>query len=458
MEERIIQFVNALRSKGVRVSMAESADAFNALERMGTKDREQFRLTLRATLIKDANNLPVFEELFPMFFGAMGAPPMMSLPDDLTPEEAEMLAEALQAFNRRLRQLLEKLLSGDELTPEELDRLSKLVGLDQVNDPRYMEWMQRRMENAMRFPQIQEALQDMMAILSEMGMNPQRMEQMREMMQANAEAIREQLRRFTGQQIADNMSENPPDKGTDSLYDRPFTALSEGDMDKLRQEVRRLAAILRTRVALRQKRAKTGKLDPKATIRANLKYSGVPFQIKRRDKHLKPKLVVICDVSTSMRHMSELMMSLLYAMQDQVTKTHAFAFIDHLEYISPDFSRNSSKEAVRDVLARMPPGYYSTDLGNSLRDFSKKFMDTVDRRVTLIVVGDGRNNYNDPETAIFDEMARRSHRAIWLNPEPPHQWGSGDSDMLAYYPLCDVVLQVRTLAELTAAVDNLLTT
>ncbi len=106
MEERIIQFVNALRSKGVRVSMAESADAFNALERMGTKDREQFRLTLRATLIKDANNLPVFEELFPMFFGAMGAPPMMSLPDDLTPEEAEMLAEALQAFNRRLRQLL----------------------------------------------------------------------------------------------------------------------------------------------------------------------------------------------------------------------------------------------------------------------------------------------------------------------------------------------------------------
>jgi hypothetical protein len=47
--------------------------------------------------------------------------------------------------------------------------------------------------------------------------------------------------------------------------------------------------------------------------------------------------VVICDISTSMRHCSELMLSLVYALQDLVTKTHAFAFIDHLEYISPDF-------------------------------------------------------------------------------------------------------------------------
>ena len=75
----------------------------------------------------------------------------------------------------------------------------------------------------------------------------------------------------------------------------------------------RLAAILRTRVALRQKRAKTGQLDAKATIRANLRHSGVPFDIRHRDKKKKPKLVVICDISTSMWHMSELMLSLIRA-------------------------------------------------------------------------------------------------------------------------------------------------
>ena len=118
---------------------------------------------------------------------------------------------------------------------------------------------------------------------------------------------------------------------------RPFNSLSDREMDRLRKEVQRLAAALRTRVALRQKKAKTGQLDAKATIRANLKHGSVPMLLKHRQRSLKPKLVVICDISTSMRYCSELMLSLIFAMQDQINRTHAFAFIDHLEYISPDF-------------------------------------------------------------------------------------------------------------------------
>jgi len=456
MEERIIQFINALRNKGVRVSLAESADAFYAIDHLGSQQRENFRLSLRATLIKDFNDLPVFDELFPLFFDTGGMPPMMSLPDDLTSEEASMLAEALQAFNRKLRQLLEKLLKGEELTPEELERLEALTGLPYADDPRYMEWMRRRMEQALRFPEIQEAMRDMMSILQEMGMNPQRLQQMGEIMQSNLQAMREQLRRQVGQRIAENMSERDPERGVDALYDRPFSSLSDSEMDQLRKEVTRLAAMIRTRVALRQKRAKTGTLDAKATIRANLKHNGVPFDIKHRNRRLKPKLVVICDISTSMRHMSELMLSLLYAMQDQITKTHAFAFIDHIEYISPDFQGCESKEAVNRVLVRLPPGHYSTDLGHSLTNFAKDYLDTLDSRTTLIMVGDGRNNYNNPRTDLFSQMARRANRTVWLNPEHPYQWGSGDSDMLQYHPLCSTVLRVSTLAELSAAIDSLL--
>ncbi len=456
MQDRIVQFVRAMRSKGVRVSLAETADAFSAIEQLGIQDRETFRLSLRATLIKSASDQEVFDQLFPMFFGTGGAPPMMSLPDDLTDEEAEMLAEALRRYNHRLRQMLEKLLRGDELTEEELERLSQLVGMDFADDPRYQEWMRRRMEKALQFPQVREAMEDMMAILQEMGMDGKRLRQMREVMQANMQSLQEQLRRYAGQQIAQNMSDRADDDSTDSLFDRPFSALSDSDMDKLRSEVTRLAALLRTRVALRQKRAKTGQLDAKATIRANLKHQGVPFEIRHRDKKKKPKLVVICDISTSMRHMSELMLSLLYAMQDQITKTHAFAFIDHLEYISPDFSSKPASEAVQDVLVRLPPGHYSTDLGRSLENFTDSYFDTLDSRTTLIVVGDGRNNYNNPRLDLFRRMARRSSRTIWLIPEPVYQWGSGDSDMHEYFPICDDVLQVSTLSELSAAIDGLL--
>jgi uncharacterized protein with von Willebrand factor type A (vWA) domain len=73
----------------------------------------------------------------------------------------------------------------------------------------------------------------------------------------------------------------------------------------------------------------------------------------------------------------------------------------------------------------------------------------------LILVGDGRNNYNDPRLDIFSTLSRRAVRTIWLNPEPPHMW-HGDSDMPKYAPLCTNVLKVSNLSELVAAVDELL--
>ena len=158
-----------------------------------------------------------------------------------------------------------------------------------------------------------------------------------------------------------------------------------------------------------------------------------------------------------MRPCSELMLSLLYELQDQISKTQAFAFIDHLEYISPDFQRQDSRQAVQQVLFRMPSGHYNTDLGASFQDFFLAYSDFVDNRTTLIIVGDGRNNYNDPRLDVFRKMTHRAQRVIWLNPESPSIWGSGDSDMLNYAPLCDVILQVRTFSELASAVDRLLT-
>ena len=456
MEERIVKFISALRNSGVRISLAESADALTAVDDLGVKDRETFRLSLRSTLVKDAANLPVFDELFPLFFDSNQPPPLMNLSEDLTPEEAQMLAEALRQFKDKLREMLERLVNGDQLSQQELEQLGQMLGLNQVDDMRYRDWMARRMQQALRFQEVREALQELMELLAEMGMNRQRIDQIRQMLQANQQSIEEQIRKYAGQHIAQNISEKNREDSVDGLLNRPFSSLSDRDLDRLRKEVRRLAAVLRTRIALRQKRAKSGQLDAKATIRANLKHGNVPILLKYKDRSLKPRVVIICDVSTSMRPCSEFMLSLLYAMQDQISKTHAFAFIDHLEYISPEFVGKEVRDAVSQVLDLMPPGHYNTDLGYSLENFTHGFMDTVDRRSTFIIVGDGRNNHNDPRLDLFRDISRRSHRSIWLNPESPALWGTGDSDMLKYAGLCDEVLQVATLAELTAAVDQLL--
>jgi uncharacterized protein with von Willebrand factor type A (vWA) domain len=457
MEQQIIKFIAALRSLGVRVSLAESADAFNAIDKLGVQDRELFRLSLRATLIKEAQDQKTFDELFPLFFSSQGPPPMMDMTHDLTPEEANQIAQALQNLNRNLKEMLERLMRGEALSPEELEQLAQRVGLQHAVDPRYQEWMARRMEQAMGFNEVRKAMQELMETLQQLGMNAERREQLRQLLEANQQGISEQINNFVGSKIAENMSENPRQQDSlNQLMDRHFSNLSEGDMQRLRTEVRRLATILRSRVALRQKRAKSGQLDPKATIRANLKHNGVPFELKHRNRNLKPKLVVICDISTSMRYCSELMLTFLHSMQDVISKTNAFAFIDHLEFITPEFTGKPASNAVTTVLNRMPPGYYSTDLGYSLHNFFSDYMDKIDGKTTLIMVGDARNNYNDPQVEIFQTMARRSYRSLWINPEPEIQWGTGDSDMWKYAPHCDDILRAGTLNELASAVDQLL--
>jgi len=456
MESRILQLIAALRASGVRVSLAESAEAFSAVDLMGIQHRDHFRLSLRTTLIKDLRDLPVFDKLFPLFFGN-GQPPMMggNPTDDMTPEEAQQFAEALREFAQSLRQRMERLMNGEQLSRQELETLGKMVGLNKADDLRHQEWMAQRMMRALAFPEVREALRELMEQLQQMGMSKERVEQVRDQIQQNMQGLEDQIRQFAGERIAENMSEQPPSERMDNLMNRPFNSLAEDEKKILQREVKRLAAALRTRIALRQKRAKSGQLDPKSTIRSNLKYHGVPMEIKYRDRTRKPRVVVICDVSTSMRFCSELMLSFLFALQGQISKTHAFAFIDHLEYISEDFTRSDADAAVSSVLLRMPSGHYNTDLGWSLNDFNNEYLNTLNGQTTLIIVGDGRNNYNDPRLDIFSLMARRASRTIWLNPEPPLMW-HGDSDMPRYAPLCNDVLKVGNLKELAGAVDQLL--
>jgi len=457
MESRILQLTSALRASGVRISLAESVESFSAVDLLGIQDRQQFRLSLRATLIKDVRDIPTFEKLFPLFFGS-GQPPTMggNLADHLTPEEAEMLLQALREYTESLRNRMRRLMDGQPLSREELEQLAQMVGLNQLDDIRYQNWLAQRMERALAFPEVREALRDLMQQLAEMGMTPERLEQMRELIRQNIAGMQGQLNQFAGERLAENLSQRPPGESADNLVNRPFELLSDADKKAIQREVQRLAAALRTRIALRQKHAKTGQLDAKATIRANLKHGGVPLEIRHRDRVRKPRIVVLCDISTSMRFCSELMLTFLYTLQGQVSKTHAFAFIDHLEYISADFNVADGNAAIRGVLRRMPAGSYNTNLGYSLKNYTDDYFDTLNAQTTLLVVGDGRNNYNNPRLDLFQKMTRRAARTVWLTPEPPSLWGTGDSDMPAYAPLCANILQVRTLADLASAVDKLL--
>ena len=116
MDDRVVQFIAGLRAAGVRVSLAESQDAFRAVEHMGVMDREHFKAALRTTLVKERSDQPLFEKLFPLFFGS-GGPPFIPPDEALSPEDQKKLEAAMRALAGELSRLLEMLANGRAADP-----------------------------------------------------------------------------------------------------------------------------------------------------------------------------------------------------------------------------------------------------------------------------------------------------------------------------------------------------
>lgn len=455
MEDRIVQFIAGLRAAGVRISLAESQDAVRATSHIDIANKDLFKSALKATLIKEHGDSETFEKLFPLFFSA-GGPPLTPPNEVLSPDEQAMLRAAMQALAGQLNELLQRLLEGQNFNPEDIEEMARQLGANRNRRPENIRYLTRQMMREMGLDDLAEQIEALLQQLAQIGMGREALEQLRELLEQNAQALSEQAERYLGQSLARRLADQPPDKpSVDELMDRPFQSLSESESRELRREVTRLAARLRSRASLRQRKGRGPTFDAKGTIRTNVRHGGVPFFLKWKKRRLKPKFAIICDVSTSMRPVVDFLLRLMYEMQDQVGRARSFAFIDHIEEVTAEFTNKRPEVAVPIVLHKLPAGHYNTDLGFSLSQFVKDFGDAVDHRTTLIICGDGRNNYNDPRLDLVKQLQRRAKRVVWFNPEDQYEWGTGDSDMLQYAPTVDAVHQVASLRQLTDAIDKL---
>lgn len=453
----MVEFIRALRAAGVRISVAESQDALRGAQEVGIWNAETFKTALRTTLVKEHRDEDTFDYFFPLFFSA-NQPPLEDIQEQLTPEQEALLEQAMQALlndNEALRELLEQLLNGQPLTDEQLQALAEMAGMQNGSEMYQRGWFERRMMNLSGLTTLGQMLDALRDMLAEQGMSDEQIQALLDMLRQNMRGMGQQISAFAGLSLAQQMAERPPTERPD-LLDVPFGRLSDSDIETLRDEMRRLAARLRSRNALRQRRANDGKVDLRKTLRRNMQYGGVPMEIAHKTRHKKPSLVLICDLSTSMRYMVEFMLTLVYQLQDQVRRTHSFIFIDDMREVTMDLEEHDTRVAVAKIMLENPPGYYSTDLGNSLNTFARDHYGTIDSRTTVIIMGDGRNNYNNPRLDIAQDIQRKARRVFWFCPEARSQWGTGDSDMHLYAALANDVFLVRTLRDLANSVDHIL--
>ena len=68
MQKKIIEFTNLLRKAGVRVSVAESIDSFQALDLMSLDDRELFKDALRTPMVKYHEDIRTSDPLCDLYW------------------------------------------------------------------------------------------------------------------------------------------------------------------------------------------------------------------------------------------------------------------------------------------------------------------------------------------------------------------------------------------------------
>lgn len=251
----------------------------------------------------------------------------------------------------------------------------------------------------------------------------------------------------------------PPERARDaSAVDTPFDELSAAEVAEVRRAVRVFVEKLRGREAVRRRRASRGKIASGPTVRRAFRTFGVPlFPVLRAKTPRKPRLVILCDISESMRQVARFLLELVYLAQSLVDDTRTFVFVSELGETTQLFANRPVSSALAEAYGgRVVSIASNSNYGRVFRAFAERHLASVDRRTTVVVLGDGRTNYLDDGADALEAIGRRARALVWMCPESRGAWGQGDSAMARYAPKCTSVLEVRSARELEDAVRRVL--
>jgi uncharacterized protein with von Willebrand factor type A (vWA) domain len=472
MQAKVIEFTNLLRKSGIRVSVAEAIDAFAAIDELSFADRQLFKDALRTSMVKRGDEIRTYDHLFDLFwsgyydslrdaFNAMNEDMGQQGVDveDLLRQLAEQLAN-LEDGELELSELARALLSQDLSALEQMIRQAgEQAGVGRIENMLQVGFFSRRTAEGMGSEEARDQLEDLASRMEAGGMDPEQVAAIRELMGKLMETLRRAVRDFTERELQTRNHDYMEKFRREMLTEKSFYHLTEEEIARMREVVARLAQRIKNILSVRKKRLKRGKLDLHNTLRRNMAHGGIPFEViyKHRRKD-RPKLVILCDVSSSVANVSRFMLQFMYSLQEAFTKIRSYVFVAELGEVTPIFKNGEVSAAVEQALdgGDVINVYSRSDFGYAFHSFWKDYLSAVDNRTTVLILGDARNNYNDPRAWCLRDIHNKAKNVVWLNPESPSAWGFGDSVMDRYLPFCDVVDECRNLRQLSKIVDQIL--
>jgi len=418
-----------------------------AVREIDLADRQSLKYALAATMVKSHAHWQPFETVFEVYFSPLGGEASPSLEELTQAELNEMLYEALR--------------QGDEAAAKAVARqaVTRFSGMEPGRPVGGTYYLYR----TLRSLDLEGVLQRFLDHAEEEAGGLTDFE--RRLARDEVESRIEQLRQAIEAEIRRRLV---ADRGAPAMAktlrkplpeDIDFMHASKDEMALLRKALHPLARKLAVRLARKRRHGRKGPLDFRSTVRHSLSYGGVPAEPKfRYPRPSKPEIFVVADISGSVAAFARFTLMLVHALSGQFSKVRSFVFIDGIDEVTRFFDGvEDAADAIHRVNTEADVIWVDghSDYGHAFEEFWKAWGADIGPKTTVILLGDGRNNYHAASSWVVKEIRARARHVYWLNPEPRSYWDTGDSIVSEYASHCDGVFECRNLRQLERFVDIL---
>jgi hypothetical protein len=233
--------------------------------------------------------------------------------------------------------------------------------------------------------------------------------------------VMQALGQLAAERGRDKAAGDTPGFSSDVLLRRkPFDDWSADDLPAMERLLARAARRLRCRPSRRLVPvAAGGRVDLRRSLRRAVGTGGEFLSLARRDRAVeKPDVVLLCDTSGSMDPHTRFLLTFALCLKRVVRRCEVFAFNTSLTRLTPWLTPDKIAPTLDRLAAGVPDWSGGTRIGASLDEFVTRYLDTLVRAKTVVVVLSDGLDLDGPAVlaGAMRTIGEKARKVIWLNP------------------------------------------
>ncbi|RED50970.1 vWA domain-containing protein [Aestuariispira insulae] len=256
-----------------------------------------------------------------------------------------------------------------------------------------------------------------------------------ELLQQEDEILRRIAEALAPSDSSGQVGQNQPDQDEDTrieldasltysareqLAEKDFEKMSLDELASVRAVMKRLALPMKPYQTRRfQAHANGRKVDMRNSMRASARRGGEGIWLKyRRQRTVKPPLVVLCDISGSMDRYARTILFYLHALSNDRDRVHTFLFGTRLTNISRHLRRKDPDQALDLISKQVQDWSGGTRIGDALQSFNKDWSRRVlGQGAVVLLITDGLDRAGaEGVSKEMERLHKSCRKLIWLNP------------------------------------------